>query len=420
MGQLNNTVGMYNKIIDTKNDMYVSDYSKHMETKPILVTYFNQNQILSTADKGLQDVEQHVGKNSPIKYNKIKDLPLYSVPVTNLNLEFDDKGPMIDFSGDGVIPPGIIEPLPYDYFSIDYVGKKYLFKVDDVQMDTVRSNNYYKISFHFSKIDKGIEQNVSQHSTVIYDNIGSKATRSILLDDDYNEAEKLTSLLIDIKNYIVDKYWDDQLAYFIYDENVYDPWVNEYLRKEKVFKFDAYNDIFIDIPEVLNEREFTVDYETSFLYTILKEKDANILKNANRIYLNNVNKKEGTVFNIMRADCEMYEIRRFKANMDLEPKDFVIDSRRLEVGNYIEPEVLDNIINNTPYTENITSTQNILNEIMSTFNDCNQSTSEDLRNVYNGFKKDFSLNNTFLEYISIISLACIIKEKINNIVALNR
>lgn len=418
MGSLNNTVSVYNSIIDKKQDMFVSDYSKHLETKPILVTYYNQNLVTSTADKGLQDVEQHIGDNSPVKYNKVSDLPLYSVPLINLNLDFDDKGPLVEFSGDGVIPPGIIQPLPYDYFKINYIDKTYLFKVDNVQMDTVRSNNYYKISFHFSKIDKGIEKNVTQNSTVLYDNIGSKSSKSILLDDDYKEAENLTSLLHDVKDYIVDKYWDEHLAYFIYDENVYDPWVNEYIRKEKIFKFDNYNDIFVDMPCVIDDRGFTVDYETSFLFA-MKERDIDTLKNANKIYMTGANKKEGTVFNVMRSDNEMYEIRRYKSDIQLTSKDFVIDNRGLEIGNYIQSDVLESIINNTLYEDNPTSTQLILNEIIKSFHNDNVSQYNDLKLIYNRFKKDFSLKNTFLEYISIISLACIIKEKINRIVTSN-
>ncbi|MEI2419802.1 hypothetical protein V6O07_05985, partial [Arthrospira platensis SPKY2] len=171
MGKLNKPVQMYNSITSKKEEMNFSEYSKHMESNPIFCTILTQDLILSTADIGLQSVERYVGDDSPIKYHKINNVPLYSVPMTQLDINFDENtGASIDFTLDGVIPPGIFEPKPNDFLIIPYLGKEYLFRISNVNIDTVRSNNYYKIEFYYSKDDQGrIEKNVSQSSTVIYD-----------------------------------------------------------------------------------------------------------------------------------------------------------------------------------------------------------------------------------------------------------
>ena len=64
------------KTIETYQKNRVGQYSKYLDTTPIFVTYYAINQAQSRADAGSGQVHELLGPTSPIRYNKILELPI--------------------------------------------------------------------------------------------------------------------------------------------------------------------------------------------------------------------------------------------------------------------------------------------------------------------------------------------------------
>ena len=130
-----------------------SMYSLFLESKPTFTTYYHINKIKSRTDIGLKMPERLNGTLSPIRYNKLIGFPLYGIEQIQLQLDEEDEGLTSDYSGEAIILPNTIHPTVDDYFIIDYLEKKYMFRVTKYDYDTIKSNNYYKIEFTIQSVD---------------------------------------------------------------------------------------------------------------------------------------------------------------------------------------------------------------------------------------------------------------------------
>ena len=54
-----------------------SEYSKFRGKIPVLVTIYHQSEISTTTDKGFGNVYNNIGNESPKRYNKVYNIPLY-------------------------------------------------------------------------------------------------------------------------------------------------------------------------------------------------------------------------------------------------------------------------------------------------------------------------------------------------------
>jgi ribosomal protein S6 len=183
------------------NESSVSEYSRFIEGRPFFTTYMNQNVINSTYDKGTQNIERIGSGNSAVKFNVIKELPIFNIDSLSLNTDYDDIGITSNIEGEGIIPPDTIKPLPNDLFIIDVISDKIIFKVTKVDVDSIRNKPFYKISFKFSKKLKDTESYTSflngaitDEYDFIYDNI---------LQEEIVETEKMgrRKLSYDIQNF---------------------------------------------------------------------------------------------------------------------------------------------------------------------------------------------------------------------------
>ena len=67
------------------------------------VTYYHIRGSASTTDVGYGDVEEILGKESPIKFEKIDNLPLYGLDQMVLQLNTEDQGLDSTFESDAII-----------------------------------------------------------------------------------------------------------------------------------------------------------------------------------------------------------------------------------------------------------------------------------------------------------------------------
>src|SRR5699024_229712 len=151
----------------------------------------------STTDSGFLDVASILGFRSPIKFNKINDFPLYGIEQIVLNIQDEDQGLDTDFTGEATIVPGTIKPLQNDYFVIKYLKDSYLFRVTDVNYDTVIQDGFYRISYMLDYLDdekyKDLENQINKNYDCILENVGTE-NKCILESTVHNDIQKITKM----------------------------------------------------------------------------------------------------------------------------------------------------------------------------------------------------------------------------------
>ena len=154
-----------------------SQYSRFLDKNPTFVTYYNIDNINSITDSGFENIEDLLGENSPLKFKKINDFPVYGLESIMLELSEEEEGLTTNFDSELIILPNTLKPLPNDFFTISYLDKNYLFMVTDVKYDTIKSNNYYKISFTlkaaYGELINDLENQINEIYNCILRNIGT-------------------------------------------------------------------------------------------------------------------------------------------------------------------------------------------------------------------------------------------------------
>ena len=110
-----------------------SQYSIFFDGKtPTFVTYYHINNINSIADSGFLNVENILGPESPIRFQKIESFPLYGIESIKPDLVDEDEGLNSNFDGEAIALPNTIKPLPNDFFTINYLDNTFLFMEDSL------------------------------------------------------------------------------------------------------------------------------------------------------------------------------------------------------------------------------------------------------------------------------------------------
>ena len=133
-----------NEIIDTYASNKVGQYSKYLNLTPTYVTYLAVNKIHSRADTGTGSVYSEIGYNSPLRFNMIKGLPVYNLPVLTPDVLYDESGMDLQLElSDIVLLPNTVKPSVPDYMVIHLPeGNQALFRVNEFRYGTIQSNDF--------------------------------------------------------------------------------------------------------------------------------------------------------------------------------------------------------------------------------------------------------------------------------------
>lgn len=279
MGYIINDQNFINDNVYKFEKRLESQYTVFLDKNPTFVTYFHINTINSTVDNGFLNVEQIVGDRSPIRYQEIVNFPIYGIEQIQLSLSDEEEGLQGSYESEGIILPNTIKPLPNDYFYISYLGDQYLFMVTEVNYDTIKSNNFYKINYYLKSVD-GTEDIVKLRNQVIkkynciFKNIGTDDKCLIESDvcEKIAEIEKIYKSIVD--RYITlfyNKKFNSILFHVDDDKTyVYDKFLTHFINKNNLLnEKEEYNTF------VLNNEDygthFTVQYEES-IFDIIENK----------------------------------------------------------------------------------------------------------------------------------------------------
>ena len=206
------------------------------------VRYFHIKSNDTTVDKGWQDVEEILGKSSPIKFQKIDNLPLYGLETLMLQLQTTDQGLDTSFESEATIMAGTIIPLENDYFMITHLKDSYIFRVTSVDYDSISSVPCYKIGYILEYIDnekaQDLENQTKAEFTCILENIGTDE-RCIIEKDLDLKLKAIDEMYAQIADTYLTFYYNERYNCLLGDFGnglkLFDPFQIEFINRNKIF-----------------------------------------------------------------------------------------------------------------------------------------------------------------------------------------
>jgi len=237
-----------------------SHQSKRLEGTPLFVTYYNKDPRASDQDQVLDNVKEVLGFESPNKYNKVENLPLYLVTEINPNIEMDESfGLSTNGEGEGVILPNTIIPYVDDFLYFKFMEEDYLFQVTNIEVDKLNGMKYYKIQYKLSyRTIKEADEAVREEFEVEYENIGTD-TSPIIIKSNYKIIQSIEELLVKLKKFYFNSFISNKFNSLIYkynDKILYNEFLIRFIIDNKILEntqrkiLGSYyiQDIFIDSP----------------------------------------------------------------------------------------------------------------------------------------------------------------------------
>ncbi len=231
-------------------DLKVGQFAKFLNKNPIYVTYYPVINALSMTDSGTGAIQEEIGPNSPVRYNKVKELPAFNFPEMRPDVISDEGGYDIEMDlSDIAFIGGTIRPKPGDYMKVMLANSKpLLFRCKGYRHNTIQSNDYYEADFDLQDIDQEyirlIENQVEKVYTCHFDNIGTN--QKVMLSEEeeasINEVEALVDTLTEF--YEQSFYNADADGFVLYNGNQFgtqwycDNYLTRFINESQIFAND--------------------------------------------------------------------------------------------------------------------------------------------------------------------------------------
>ena len=246
-----------NKAAEIYSKQKTSQFSKYLQKNPIFVTYYSINQQLSRADTGTGSVNEQIGKSSPIRYNEIKEFPIYNLSDMKPDIQNDETEGLdinMDLSGI-VILPNTITPCPDDFLYVKLAGMKYgvLLRVTEFEFNSIQSNDYYTINCELRATDTKsgysetyllLQKQVVEKYTCIFENIGTE-DKCLIQDTELAKANSTLELMNLLKDSFYDTYYDRDIGTFVYRDFT--------SQVDPIYYYDLYLINFIKDSNIFND-----------------------------------------------------------------------------------------------------------------------------------------------------------------------
>lgn len=268
-------------ISDANSRVVTNNHYMYNNLKPITMTFYNIDKTGSTWDTGTITEFAVLGKESPFRFNKIKNATLYGSDLRAvLALDYGENGletNPVEF--ELVVIPNTFEPYPNSFIIFDQLEeiektKGYLFIVDEVVIDTFENDaNSFRIRCHLYSTAKrdynALENQVVRNFTMNIDNAGTDM-KCVMTDEDTTVVTGLETIVDDLSDFYKGLFWNNSLQTFTYNTAAgyyYDPYLIEFLIRNKVFNGTGKDYIHIH-HELPMGRTFAIDYMDSVFRAI--------------------------------------------------------------------------------------------------------------------------------------------------------
>lgn len=279
----NNQKIMLDNAVDSVKTILNNPYYLYSDKKGSVSQYYNINTTKTTLDEATRANYSELGPNSPIRYNKIKNTILYGIGKIDIDLDIGDNGlEASEIAGEAVILPNTFIPYPGDFFTLDQIGKPYLFKVTGVNPNTLDTGAIlYKINYVLAYTDlHGIEKQVVEDYNMILNNVGSNF-KAVITSTKYDLINELELYCTKLKDYYNMIFYNDKVQTFTYVHskiiNAYDPYLIEFIIRNNILKGST-EYIYVS-QQMFLPSTFGVDYDRT-IFAALEDnnKDKSVIR----------------------------------------------------------------------------------------------------------------------------------------------
>ena len=266
----------FDVLSDSMKELLNNPYYGYSDKKGSVCQYFNINDKKTTLDEATKANYSELGPNSPIRYNEIKNAILYGIPRMDINFDITDFGlEANDITGEAYVLPQTFVPYPGDFFTIDNIGKPYLFKVTNVEPNVLYTEQaMYKISYILAYPDlHNIEDQVVGKYVYNEASIGTNS-KVVIESDVYNIVSQIQDTLIKLKDYFYMIFYDQKVQTFIYLHrgiiHAYDPYLIEFIIRNNILSGST-NYVYVS-QQMFLPSTFGVDYDRT-VFSCIEDKD---------------------------------------------------------------------------------------------------------------------------------------------------
>ncbi len=263
-------------------------YSDYFDgTSPVSIIYYQINNEASRTDSALYDTHELVGQNSSLRYNRIKNVPVYGINTLSISNSLSGSGYESTITGEFVMVPDLtINPKIGEFFTIvDSTSPElstHLFVITDVQYDRATSQKFYQCQFKLynkdtDELDPGYCYDESNHPDsqimkhYVYDPSGNGNTNGVgdsvlITEEAAADKEKLTSMADSLIDKFEELFYNEGMDTFTYQkpldsngeefEYFWSPYICHFIYKNDVLEKtdrDFLTEIFV---QDVNEQEF--------------------------------------------------------------------------------------------------------------------------------------------------------------------
>lgn len=278
-----------NAFVDTNKQIIKNPLYLFTDKKPTITDYMNRDENVSTLDEASGLEYASLGSDCPAKFNLIQDALLYGIEKIQMSLESDETGvSAAEIAGEAYVLPNTFVPFPGDFFIIKYLKEKVLFKVTEVQPDTLDNGaNFYKISYKLDKagqtyIDDLMKYNIHQTFKMLSGTVGTNF-KTIIRTDEYDLISKIENDTLTLKEYYKQLFFNQHTQTFTYTYNgchFYDPFVVEFIKRNDLL---AGTDKYTFVDHAMSTwQTFGIDYDRT-IFRAIELNDINKANNCNVI-----------------------------------------------------------------------------------------------------------------------------------------
>lgn len=208
-----------------KSDQYsaykerrTSQFTRFLDKTVDFVTYYSINKAISTGSVNNLAADSYIGADSPIRYNKINNMPIYGFPIIGDQNGYDEENAGLtglDFEGEIIVLQDIIEPVEGDCFILNIFSERYFFRVTEVKQIVLRSKPHYNVSFMVGHPDylEQLNKQVVEEYNAIFDNIGTQ-DRVIISANEYDLRKQFEKIYKEISDYYIARFFDPKITMF--------------------------------------------------------------------------------------------------------------------------------------------------------------------------------------------------------------
>lgn len=260
----------------------VGQWAKFLSRNHLFVTYYPINENQSRVDSGSKNAYEYIGPQSPVRYNKIKQLPVFNIPDSiRPDIIIDETGMDIESElSDLAFIPGTVRPKGGDCMRIDIPGiRPLLYQCTQYRHNSIQSNDFYLADFSLIDVDQEyldqIERQVEEVYTCKYENIGTN-NKVFLTEDESAAADDLNELIDKLSDFYKNAFYNaDVDGFILYEGNAFgtqwyhDIMLTRFINESQIY-CDDNSDYTITLPYLdLIPLSFDRDYSRTIWYAVL-------------------------------------------------------------------------------------------------------------------------------------------------------